>query len=245
MIGCWGGSNAPPRIDGIRFDAGHRFIATLNQTTDGPTIFVKDAPHQIIQMCGKQASPSQPEPLDKTGWETRCDELVLEGQRVLAFKRAIGKTALDMADLQSGSTLLGAAGFVDPHRSEAVEAVRTGIAVKMITGGHALTANEIADQVGLDTEGGVLHGSEIETMSDEGLLRRVADISVFARAAPDHKLRLVEALQAEGNIVAMTGDGVTDAPALKRADVGVGMGIKGHRDGQGGRRRCSRGAHGL
>jgi magnesium-transporting ATPase (P-type) len=133
--------------------------------------------------------------------------------------------------MRGGFTLLGIAGFIDPPRPEAVDAIadcrRAGIDVKMITGDHALTAVAIARQLGLGTDGGVLTGAGIDGLGDAELRARVRDVGVVARAAPEHKLRLVEALQAEGNVVAMTGDGVNDAPALKRANVGVAMGIKG------------------
>ncbi len=138
---------------------------------------------------------------------------------------------LDMGDMHGGFTLLGIAGFIDPPRPEVKNAIaecrRAGIDVKMITGDHALTALAIARELRLETGHGALTGGEIDALSDAELRARAPHVDVVARAAPEHKLRLVEALQAEGNVVAMTGDGVNDAPALKRADIGIAMGIKG------------------
>ncbi len=222
------------RLDDIPFDAAHRFMATLNQDgAGGNTIFVKGAPDHVIAMCQDQIAGPGKAPLDQKAWLERIDALAREGQRVLAFAvKSVGdQVTLGMNDMAGGFTLLGIAGFIDPPRPEAIEAVadcaRAGIEVKMITGDHAVTALAIAGQLGLKAENGVLTGTQIEAMDDGELRRRVADVDVFARAAPEHKLRLVEALQAFGNVVAMTGDGVNDAPALKRADVGVAMGIKG------------------
>ncbi|KKO04630.1 hypothetical protein LCGC14_0084580 [marine sediment metagenome] len=222
------------RLDDIPFDAAHRFMATLNQDgAGGNTITVKGAPDHVITLCANQIAGDGVAPLEHEAWLKRIDALAREGQRVLAFAvKFVGDQAtLGMNDMAEGFTLLGIAGFIDPPRPEAIEAVadcaRAGIDVKMITGDHAVTALAIAGQLGLNTRNGVLTGNQIEAMDDEELRRRVADVDVFARAAPEHKLRLVEALQACGKVVAMTGDGVNDAPALKRADVGVAMGIKG------------------
>ncbi|MCP3055574.1 cation-transporting P-type ATPase [Aurantimonas marianensis] len=222
------------RLDDIPFDAAHRFMATLNQDGEGGnTIYLKGAPDHVITRCADQVAVDGLVRLDAEAWLERIDALAREGQRVLAFAvKSVGDRAtLSMNDVAEGFTLLGIAGFIDPPRAEAIEAVadcaRAGIDVKMITGDHAVTALAIAGQLGLKTRNGVLTGNEIEAMDDGELRGRVADVDVFARAAPEHKLRLVEALQADGKVVAMTGDGVNDAPALKRADVGVAMGIKG------------------
>ena len=221
------------RLDEIPFDAAHRFMATLNAGERGNAIYVKGAPDHVLEMCAYQRDDDRHTPLDRNAWLARIDGLAREGQRVLAFAvRCVGKQAtLGMDDMNEGFTLLGIAGFIDPPRPEAIEAAadchRAGIDVKMITGDHAVTALAIARQLGLQAENGVLTGSQVEAMDEAELRRRAPRVDVFARAAPEHKLRLVEALQAEGNVVAMTGDGVNDAPALKRADVGVAMGIKG------------------
>jgi magnesium-transporting ATPase (P-type) len=155
------------------------------------------------------------------------------GQRVLALAFAAmppGKADLEFADLEGGLTLLGLAGIMDPPREEAIRAVANcqaaGIRVKMITGDHAVTAQAIGARMGIGN-GRALTGADVEALDDEALRQAVAETDVFARASPEHKLRLVQALQANGEVVAMTGDGVNDAPALKRADVGVAMGRKG------------------
>jgi magnesium-transporting ATPase (P-type) len=162
------------------------------------------------------------------------DAMAGNGQRILgvAMKQVPSSTRdLRLQDVENGLTLLGLFGITDPPRDEAIAAVAecraAGIRVKMITGDHAVTACAIARHLGFDNTSEALTGPQIESLSDEELIERVDKIDVFARASPVHKLRLVQALQARGAVVAMTGDGVNDAPALKRADVGVAMGIKG------------------
>jgi len=150
----------------------------------------------------------------------------------VAFRSAPSQLReLTFAEVESGLTLLGLLGISDPPRAEAIDAVHqvhaAGIRVKMITGDHGATAQAIATQIGIGANGQVLTGAELETLDDVALQARVLDIDVYARASPEHKLRLVRALQDRGQVVAMTGDGVNDAPALKRADVGVAMGLKG------------------
>jgi Ca2+-transporting ATPase len=161
-------------------------------------------------------------------------EMAAKGMRVLAFaKREIeqGTTTLNHPDVASGMTFLGLQGMIDPPRQEAILAVQkchtAGIRVKMITGDHALTASSIAHQVGLHNPTNVVTGKELMEISDAELVVVANRTSVFARVTPEQKLRLVEAMQTKGNIVAMTGDGVNDAPALKRANIGVAMGITG------------------
>jgi magnesium-transporting ATPase (P-type) len=224
---------ARPALADIPFDAAHRFAATLNAEEGGNVVHVKGAPNVILEMCDRQQGREGPQPLDKLTWSDRVDALAADGQRVLAFaeREVGGQSTLGMEDMGGGFTFLGIAGFIDPPRPEVIDALaecrRAGIDVKMITGDHALTALAIGRQLGLGTEGGALTGAEIDGLDDAALRARARDVDVVARAAPEHKLRLVEALQAEGNVVAMTGDGVNDAPALKRADVGVAMAIKG------------------
>ena len=163
----------------------------------------------------------------------RIADLAARGQRVLACAFGVGTAGrrdLRFSDLEGGLTLLGLFGITDPPREEAIRAVAAcraaGIRVKMITGDHPGTAMAIAAQLGIDA-GMALTGAEIERLSDPALGRRVTDVDCFARVSPEHKLRLVQALQAAGEVVAMTGDGVNDAPALKRADIGVAMGMTG------------------
>jgi magnesium-transporting ATPase (P-type) len=229
-------AEALPRIDVIPFESEHRFMATLHHDHAGHAlIFVKGAPERLIGMCAFQREGGEDRPIDPTLWHAQGDALAAEGFRVLALAAKPmekGQRELGFADVEDGLTLLALAGIVDPPREEAIRAVAdchsAGIRVKMITGDHAVTAAAIARSMGLSVSGGkALTGAEIEAMDAAALRQAVREVDVFARASPEHKLRLVEALQANGEVVAMTGDGVNDAPALKRADVGVAMGHKG------------------
>ncbi|MEJ2646657.1 MAG: HAD-IC family P-type ATPase, partial [Gammaproteobacteria bacterium] len=228
-------SEARPRIDSIPFDSRHRFMATLHHDHAGHAfVYVKGAPEQVLAMCNRQREAGEDGPLDSDRWHARADALAADGQRVLAlaFMAADpGQHELRFEDVQSGLTLLGLTGFIDPPRDEAMRAVAqcrsAGIRVKMITGDHAVTARAIGRQLAIGDGDHVLTGRQLETMDDHALRDAVRDTDVFARASPEHKLRLVTALQANGEVAAMTGDGVNDSPALKRADVGVAMGMKG------------------
>ena len=223
------------RTDEIPFDAEHRFMATLHHDHDGhAAVFVKGAPERVLAMAGTVRTAAADAPLDRAEWSARAEVLAAQGQRVLGFATGAvreGQRDLTFADVGQGLVLLGLVGFIDPPREEAVEAVAqaraAGIRVVIITGDHAVTAREIGRQVGLADDPVVRTGEDIDRLDEAGLARTVRDASVFARTTPEHKLRLVQALQAQGLTVAMTGDGVNDAPALKRADVGVAMGIKG------------------
>jgi len=224
-----------PRIDVIPFESEHRFMATLHhhRDSDAGSIYVKGAPEQLLSMCREQGGETGDEPLDADYWHARIAEIAALGQRVLALAvrpTHNGHRALDFKDVGEGMVLLGVLGLADPPREEAIRAIArcgaAGIRVKMITGDHVDTARAIARQVGLESPG-ALAGHELDALDDDALRQRAADADVFARASPEHKLRLVMALQADGQVVAMTGDGVNDAPALKRADVGVAMGDKG------------------
>jgi magnesium-transporting ATPase (P-type) len=220
---------ASPRRDEIPFDSQHRYMATLHPDPDGgDIILLKGAPERILDLCAD--SPD----FDRAAWTARAESLAAEGQRVLGFAALpapAGAVQLSAETLAGGPRLLGLIGFIDPPRPEAMAAVRdaraAGIRVVMITGDHAATAREIARQLGLAEAPEVLTGAELERLDDAALRKAVGHVTVFARTTPEHKLRLVMALQAEGHTVAMTGDGVNDAPALKRADVGVAMGAKG------------------
>lgn len=223
------------RLDEIPFDARHRFMATLHVDPNGTHhIFVKGAPERLLAMCTDQASGGGTSAIDHTYWRECIDTAAAEGERVLGFATsAAGPDVerLTFGVVETGLTFLGVAGFIDPPREEAVAAVAecrsAGIAVKMITGDHNGTAIAIARKLAIADDPKALDGSALDAMPDEELRRIVEDISVFARATPEHKLRIVRALQANGHIVAMTGDGVNDAPAVKQADVGVAMGHKG------------------
>lgn len=225
-----------PQTDAIPFDAQHRFMASLRHDHDGhATIFVKGAPERILAMCRTQRIKDGTDaPIDADYWREQAATVADQGQRVLAI--AVKPTHGDHGELHFGDvdtdlTLLGLVGLIDPPREEAIEAVRecraAGIGVKMITGDHAGTAAAIGRQLGLANTATVMEGAEIDTLDAEQLRQRVAEVDVFARTSPQHKLRLVEALQDGGAVVAMTGDGVNDAPALKRADIGIAMGQKG------------------
>ena len=226
---------ALPRTDSIPFESEHRFMATLHHDHAGHGfIYLKGAPERVLEMCNRQRAQGDDHPLDIAYWERRIDEIARRGQRILAlaFKTAeADQRELHFDHVQGGLTLLGLVGIMDPPRSEALEAVRqcqsAGIRVKMITGDHAVTARAIATQMGIGVDGPALTGRELESLSEAELREKVLEVDVFARASPEHKLQLVEAMQACGVVLAMTGDGVNDAPALKRADVGVAMGIKG------------------
>lgn len=223
------------RLDEIPFDAQHRFMATLLESDDGErAIFVKGAPERVLAMCRDQASPEGGKAIDHAYWQARIDEAAAQGERVLGFamRPASGDMGrLDFGIVDDGLTFLGIVGFIDPPRDEAIEAVatcrRAGIAVKMITGDHMGTAVAIARQLGIADTPNAVQGVELDAMPDETLRSIVETTDVFSRTTPEHKLRIVRALQANGHIVAMTGDGVNDAPAVKQADVGVAMGLKG------------------
>lgn len=224
------------RVDSIPFDAEHRFMATLNREAAGETfIFVKGAPERLLGMCCAQRTrEGGTVPLDERYWLETAARIAGEGQRVLALavRPAAGDmTDLAFADVEGELTLIGLVGLIDPPRAEAIDAVAecrgAGIRVKMITGDHPGTAAAIGRQIGLQNPDAVLTGAEIDSLSEAVLGSAVLETDIFARTSPEHKLRLVTALQSHGLTVAMTGDGVNDAPSLKRADVGIAMGLKG------------------
>ncbi|MGE0082015.1 MAG: cation-transporting P-type ATPase [Thiohalomonadaceae bacterium] len=224
-----------PRTDEIPFESQHKFMATLHHDHAGHGyVFVKGAPESVIDMCSHERHGADARPLRTTFWRQKVDEFAAEGHRVLALATlptAAGRTELGFPDVQNGLTLLGLVGIIDPPREEAIESVAlcrsAGIRVKMITGDHVATANSIAAQLGIGEGQAAVTGPELEHLDGATLEKTVAETDVFARTSPEHKLRLVEALQRRGEITAMTGDGVNDAPALKRANVGVAMGKKG------------------
>ncbi len=210
-------------------------MATLHHDREGHGfIYAKGAPERILQMCERQRGLQGDELLDAGFWRRIIDEIGGRGQRVLALAckpTSSQHRELRFEDVASGLTLLGMFGLADPPRGEAVEAVRrcrdAGIRVKMITGDHAGTATAIARSVGLSNPDAVMTGRDLDQLDDDSLIRVGAEANVYARTSPQHKLRLVQALQASSLTVAMTGDGVNDAPALKRADIGVAMGNRG------------------
>ncbi len=224
-----------PRLDSIPFSSERRYMATLNHDHAGNhLIFVKGAPERILEMCASEQGEEGTGALDKDAWMERAEEIAGRGQRLLAVatKNVPKRSELTDADVEGGELVfLGLFGLIDPPREEAIESVRAchdaGINVKMITGDHAATARAVAKELGLTHTDRVITGRELEDVSDEDLPQLALDVDVFARANPEHKLRLVKALQSRREICAMTGDGVNDAPALKRADVGISMGQKG------------------
>ena len=223
------------RMAVVPFESEHKLMATADETPDGRhVVHVKGAPDGLLDRSAFELDPDGARRvLDRVWWERQIEELSGEGLRVLAAARRNTTTVPDASSLDDIGELvfLGLVGIVDPPRPEAIEAIatcrRAGINVKMITGDHAGTARAIGREMGIGDGTTAISGAELEAASDDELRDIVRHHDVFARTSPEHKLRLVTALQANGEVVAMTGDGVNDAPALKRADVGVAMGIKG------------------
>lgn len=224
------------RTDEIPFDSTAKYMATLDEDADGiRTIFVKGAADVLLARCRTGIAPDGSEaPLDVAEWTSIIATLSDRGMRVLA---AAGRAAdPDSATVEPGHlhdlVFFGLVAISDPPRPEAVTAITelhaAGVGVKMITGDHARTAHAIATEIGIsEAEDASLTGRELDALDDEQLQEAVARVDVFARTSPEHKIRIISALQARGQIFAMTGDGVNDAPALARADVGVAMGVKG------------------
>ena len=224
-----------PRTDAIPFESQHRFMATLHHDHAGHGfIYLKGAPEQVLEMCHQQRMRGEDVQLDTAYWESCIHDMASRGQRLLAIAFKSLKTEqqhLNFEDVENNLTLLGIVGIIDPPRVEAIQAVHAcqsaGIRVKMITGDHAITARAIGAQMGIGDGNTVIQGSDLERYSDVQLQEAAERSDVFARVSPEQKLQLVTALQANGEVVSMTGDGVNDAPALKRADVGIAMGMKG------------------
>lgn len=208
----------------IPFSSSYKYMATMHNDGEDQLIFVKGAPEVLLEKADLTNE-------EKTNWEKRGLELARKGQRVLGFGcKKVSSEELTHESL-SGLTFVGLAGIIDPPKESAVRAVeqaqQAGISVKMITGDHKATAQAISEQVGLKHTSKILEGTDIDSMTDEDLAEAVGKVDVFARTTPDHKLRIVTALQKKEEVVGMTGDGVNDAPALKQADIGIAMGIKG------------------
>ena len=228
---------AYPRIDAIPFESEHKFMATLHKAANGKEVlFVKGAPEIIMAHCDRQQlADGNHAPLDRDHFQKISDKLAGQGERVLGLawleSPAVKAGSLGPADLPENLVLIGLIGLLDPPRKEAIEAVKEchggGIRVTMITGDHRITAAAIAKMLGIGDGKTAIIGAEIEEMNEAALREAVRDVDVFARTSPEHKLRLVKAVQANRQICAMTGDGVNDAPSLKQADIGVAMGIKG------------------
>ncbi|MFC7703300.1 cation-translocating P-type ATPase [Plastorhodobacter daqingensis] len=232
LAGKLGASPGDAALSVIPFDARYRYMAVLHDLPEGRFALIKGAPEQLLDRASLQATADGSQPLDRQFWLDAAEETAAQGMRVLALAlKPHDGDRLGHDDLDQGLVLLGLTGLIDPPRDEAIVAVRecheAGIAVKMITGDHAGTAAAIGRQIGLKRTDTVLTGADLDRLDDLSLQGAVVATDVFARTSPEHKLRLVSALQAQGAVVAMTGDGVNDAPALKRADAGIAMGQKG------------------
>jgi Ca2+-transporting ATPase len=221
-----------PRIFEIPFSSETKRMTTLHQATDGLTAYAKGAPEVILSGCDWRLTDEGVQLLDdgvRRQVHSVAQEMAEKALRVLAIA---SKPNVTLETAQTGMIFLGLAGMIDPPRLEAKDAIaiceQAGIRPVMITGDHPVTAQAVARELGLLRNGGrVVTGAELETMTDEQLQRDVEDIRVYARVSPSHKLRVVTAWQAQGHIAAMTGDGVNDAPALKKADIGIAMGVTG------------------
>ncbi|WP_256360643.1 HAD-IC family P-type ATPase [Methylomonas koyamae] len=228
-------SNGHPRLDAIPFESQYQYMATLhhNLALDERHVYLKGSLESLLERCDSAFSADlQPIPLDKRQLQRQAEILAAQGLRVLAFARTgHGDDAVAHSEVSSGLTFLGLQAMIDPPRPEAARAIaacyRAGIAVKMITGDHPVTALAIAKQLGMRHSDKAITGSELENYTETDYLQQVEHCSVYARIAPEQKLLLVRALQAKGHVVAMTGDGVNDAPALRQANIGVAMGQGG------------------
>jgi len=234
-----------PRLDVIPFESEFQYMATLhssnNSNSEVKTIYVKGSVEAILQRCQQMLdAQGNVATVEKQTVHQKVDAMANLGLRVLAFAKkslsdgeTLNGTSLEHTDIENDLIFLGLQGMIDPPRAEAIKAVQAcqeaGIQVKMITGDHAVTAQAIAESMGFNKNGEVVAftGSQLAQMDQSELATAVEDGAVFARVAPEQKLRLVEALQSKGEVVAMTGDGVNDAPALKQADIGIAMGGAG------------------
>jgi Ca2+-transporting ATPase len=220
-----------PRVDEIPFSSDTKRMTTLHETSDGTVAYVKGAPEILLRSCTQYRTSEGEAPLDEAELERVMQagrSMAEHALRVLALAKQRNATR---ETVENRLTLLGLAGMIDPPRPEAKAAVDTcksaGIKVIMITGDHPITAKAIAGELGIYHRGRVVTGAELDSISDEDLQRDINQIEVYARVSPAHKLRVVAALQKLGHVVAMTGDGVNDAPALRKADIGIAMGITG------------------
>lgn len=224
-----------PRVGELPFDSDRKRMTTVHPTANSFVSYTKGAPEAVIPACVNELSSFSSVPIDRDVRLAEAERMAADGLRVIAFACRLWHDIPrpgEIATAECEMTLLGLVGLLDPPRVEACEAVKTcqraGITPVMITGDHPATARAIAQRLGIVNDGGrVLTGSELTTLSDAEFARLVSDIRVYARMDPVQKIRIVEALQRQGEFVAMTGDGVNDAPALKRADIGVAMGKGG------------------
>jgi Ca2+-transporting ATPase len=220
-----------PRIDEIPFTSETKRMTTLHADPDGTVAYAKGAPEVLLDACSHVMTARGTEPLDDQARQRILASAQQWAQEALRILAVATKPRVERASAERDMTLLGLVGMIDPPRPEAREAIRrcgdAGIRVVMITGDHPSTAEAVGRELGLLGGGEVVTGPELESMSDTALLERVTRVDVFARVSPSDKLRIVSALQEHGHTTAMTGDGVNDAPALKKADIGIAMGITG------------------
>lgn len=218
-----------PILSKIPFDSSYKYMAALVERDASKWIYVKGAPERLLKMADLEASSEE-----GARWHGKMSQHANKGERLIgaAVKKVNSSIlSIDQADMETGFSLIGLAGIIDPPREEVITAIqqckKAGIIVKMITGDHKDTAVAIGAQMGIGDGERVLEGKDLDRMNNQQLTQAALEYDVFARTSPNNKLQLVKALQAEKHICAMTGDGVNDAPALKRADIGVAMGIKG------------------
>lgn len=220
-------------VNKIPFDSQYKYMSTHYQIGCEEQILITGAPDVIFALCAQQQTRHGADAFNRAYWENEMERYARQGLRMVAaaFKPANGETALTHDDLSHGLIFLGIAGMMDPPRPEAIDAInacqQAGIRVKMITGDHPQTAMSIGQMLGITNSEQAVTGYQLEKMNDAELADAAVTYDIFARTSPEHKLRLVKALQENGEIVGMTGDGVNDAPALRQADVGIAMGIKG------------------
>jgi Ca2+-transporting ATPase len=220
-----------PRVHEIPFTSETKRMTTLHEGPDGPMAYSKGAPEILLETCSRHLSAEGEKPLDEVSREAirqAAQQMASDALRILGVAE---KRGAQLSDAEQDMTFLGLVGMIDPPRPEAKPAIQTcqlaGIRPVMITGDHPLTARAVAKELGVLQSGRIVTGPELTSMADEELERQAESIEVYARVSPAHKLKVVSALQKRGHVVAMTGDGVNDAPALKKADIGIAMGITG------------------
>ena len=226
---------ALPRVDEVPFASERARMSTIHARDAGLVVYTKGAPERVLEVCADRLGPEGATALDRSAVLAEADAMARSGLRVLAVatrELSAAPAAITPETIESDLTFLGLVGLLDPPRAEAGEAVRlcqaAGIHVVMITGDHPATASAIARSLGIVDHGGrVIDGRELDTLDQAAFERVVEEVRVYARVAPEQKIRIVKALQSRGQFVAMTGDGVNDAPALRRANIGVAMGRGG------------------
>ncbi|MEX1056871.1 MAG: HAD-IC family P-type ATPase [Natronospirillum sp.] len=226
--------NDCPRIDSLPFETEKRYMAVLHDHPDGAReMAIKGAPDRLLELCHEQLGPDGPEPLDLDYWHRQMEQLASRGMRVMALARKpmdSDQAELHHHHMETGLMMVALVGISDPPRPEAIEAIAqchaAGIRVLMITGDNPVTAAAIGRELGLNSER-VVTGAELDRMTETERIAVIDQVDLFARTSPANKLQLVESLQARGHTVAMTGDGVNDAPALRTSDIGIAMGQKG------------------